>query len=96
MVICLLLLAFYSMGQQLPLNWTIDEVNLALCETIRQRAGRDLPTLLVHYKRSALFEKYARSDFKKALTEGFSEHNIPQEFDTVLWEAIAKIGKAPV
>ncbi len=65
---------------------TIREVNLALCETIRQRDGHSLPFLLSYYKTTEEFDQYSRFDFAAELTQISTEHHLLPEFLRVLKE----------
>ena len=46
---------------------TIDEINAALCETIRIRASSPLPLLLEHYKSQNMFLKYKNIPFSEMM-----------------------------
>lgn len=67
---------------------TITEVNLALCETIRQRKNHALPELLENYFRSELFTRYRSIDFQYFMknfdTHHFLPPNLEQRLKTVL------------
>jgi len=66
---------------------TIDEVNLALCETIRQLNGKSLPALLQLYKDSAEYNIYYDQDFLK-LMRVYEPNNLPPEFEHILKYAL--------
>jgi hypothetical protein len=53
---------------------TIDEVNLALGETIRKHNDSELPVLLDYYRGSAMYEQYRHQRFIQVL-HGFSQHH---------------------
>jgi len=42
---------------------TIDEVNFALCESIRQNSTAKLPLLLDHYSNTEKYDQYAPMEF---------------------------------
>lgn len=56
---------------------TIGEVNLALCETIRQYGNDPLPMLLACYRETGLFERYRELSFNKFLNNMSDNHFIP-------------------
>ncbi len=59
---------------------TIREVNLALCETIRQMEDDGLPFLLDYYRRSTNFSDYGAIDFASELFRFSGEHFLPSGF----------------
>jgi hypothetical protein len=59
---------------------TINEVNLALCETIRQRKEMELPYLLNYYRKSAAYTRYEPIDFATELVHLSGEHHLVPEF----------------
>ena len=63
---------------------TIREVNLALCETIRQQKDQELPYLLDYYKHSQTFLQYDKFYFKEEMRQVSEEHHVPQEFLKIL------------
>jgi UDP-N-acetyl-alpha-D-muramoyl-L-alanyl-L-glutamate epimerase len=58
---------------------TIREVNLALCETIRQRDKTVLPYLLEYYKNSQTYLRYNQVDFVTDLLHISDEHHLMPE-----------------
>ncbi|MEI7898548.1 MAG: hypothetical protein WCJ26_16045, partial [bacterium] len=56
---------------------TIHEVNVALCETIRQREAGDLPYLLDYYQNTPAYSRYNRTDFANELFRVSSGHHLP-------------------
>jgi len=65
---------------------TVNEVNLALCETIRQQKDTGLPFLLRYYKNSTIYENYCRIDFGNALSRLSGERHLPPLFFKILQE----------
>jgi len=63
---------------------TVREVNLALCEAIRQRSHTMLPLLLRHYRNSAVWPVYAELDFSDFLKETGTDHHVPPLFYNIL------------
>jgi UDP-N-acetyl-alpha-D-muramoyl-L-alanyl-L-glutamate epimerase len=63
---------------------TVREVNLALCETIRQRGEAELPFLLACYRNSRQFLKYGQVGFKPELLHLSAEHHLKPEFLKIL------------
>ena len=53
---------------------TIREVNLALCETIRQNKDTKLPFLLEYYRNSENFLQYDKMDFAREMSRISEEH----------------------
>ena len=66
---------------------TIDEVNAALCETIR-REKDGLPFLLEYYRHSPNFELFKNTDFTTHLKEFNTEHFLPGNFENLLKKKI--------
>ncbi len=60
---------------------TITEVNLALCETIRQRKNHALPELLKNYFRSEPFIRYRSIDFQCFMKKFENHHFLPPNFE---------------
>ncbi|MEI6681884.1 MAG: hypothetical protein WCO44_04615 [Bacteroidota bacterium] len=71
-----------GMAEEKPFDCvgTIREVNLALCETIRQREEHGLPFLLDYYRRTANFSDYDAIDFAGELFRFSGEHFLPAGF----------------
>jgi hypothetical protein len=59
---------------------TINEVNLALCESIRQRNKLELPYLLDYYNKSQAYTRYHQIDFATELAHLSGEHHLLPEF----------------
>lgn len=70
---------------------TIREVNLALCETIRQTNESALPFLLIYYKNSGKYLQYKRIDFKTELLQLSDEHHLLPEFLSIVQEWLGRI-----
>jgi hypothetical protein len=66
---------------------TIDEVNLALCETLRQTREDHLPALLIYYKKSKAFHRYHPLDFQDSLNHLDPEHFLSQKYLRLLTDA---------
>ena len=69
---------------------TIREVNVALCETIRQRKETELPDLVRRYRNSQIYPEYSHVDFFGELSHISDCHNLPKEFlkivrDCYMW-----------
>lgn len=62
---------------------TISEVNLALCEIIRQCGEKSLPVLLRVYKDSEEFTRYRIQDFDQ-LMKSYQPSNLPVQFENIL------------
>ena len=73
---------------------TVSEVNMALCETIRQRDGGELPFLLDHYKKSPAYYGCRHADFRAALRHLSAEHHLRPEFVTILESELEKVNSA--
>ncbi|MDD2413121.1 MAG: hypothetical protein RBS19_10355 [Bacteroidales bacterium] len=58
---------------------TIEEVNIALCEIIKQKQNVKLPILLQKYMESESYQKYNMLNFNDLLKEFNSEHHLPVE-----------------
>ncbi len=67
---------------------TIREVNLALCEAIRQRDASGLPFLLRYYIHTDAYRQYAGVEFEKALLHVETEHHLQPGFQQVLVNAL--------
>ena len=67
---------------------TINEVNLALCETIMQREETELPYLLDCYKNSQTYSRYKEFDFTTELCHLSGEHYLLPEFLKILLDCI--------
>jgi len=59
---------------------TVKEVNLALCETIRQARQKDLPALLNYYRSQPVYQHYRNVDFHAALVPLDLNHHVPETF----------------
>jgi hypothetical protein len=70
---------------------TIREVNLALCETIRQYKDTALPFLLGYYKNSRTFARYDQIDFATELSCLSREHHLQPEFFKILQDGVDKV-----
>jgi len=62
---------------------TIDEVNVALCETIKNKDGK-LPFLLEQYKSNANYEKYKNFSMSFFLKDFNNEHFLEKRFVEIL------------
>lgn len=58
---------------------TIEEVNIALCEIIKQKQNVKLPILLQKYMESENYQKYNMLNFNNLLKKFNSEHYLPVE-----------------
>lgn len=67
---------------------TINEVNLALCETIRQQGKTKLPFLLDYYKNSPAYTQYGFIDFSDELRYVSEGHHLLPEFLKILQERV--------
>jgi UDP-N-acetyl-alpha-D-muramoyl-L-alanyl-L-glutamate epimerase len=67
---------------------TIDEVNLALCMTIRQFAEDRLPYLLKRYRESALYKRYNAADPRILLNSVNPRHFLSSELLNLITERI--------
>ncbi len=63
---------------------TIREVNVALCETIRQAGDRDLPVVFQHYRQSVHWPLYSGIDFQGFLKKLSGPHFLAPEFLEIL------------
>ena len=63
---------------------TINEVNLALCETIREPGENKLPYLLDYYRDSPSYIRYRKFDFVGGLRHISEEHHLLPEFLKIL------------
>ena len=59
---------------------TIREVNVALCETIRQREDMELPYLVRYYRNSQNYQEYSHVDFAAELSHISEHHYLSKEF----------------
>jgi len=66
---------------------TIDEVNLALCETLRRTREDHLPSLLNYYKNSEPFHRYNPLNFQDSLNQSDPEHFLSQQYLRFLTDA---------
>jgi len=64
------------------------EVNLALCETIRQSHTNGLPFLMRYYSSQPLFQRYRTLSFRRALADTDPHHYLPPEYLTLLTAAL--------
>ncbi|MFA5781467.1 MAG: hypothetical protein WC868_04275, partial [Bacteroidales bacterium] len=62
---------------------TVDEVNAALCETIKNKNDK-LPFLLEYYKGSENYEKYKNNDMSFLLKNFNNEHFLEERFVEIL------------
>jgi hypothetical protein len=69
---------------------TINEVNLALCETIRQRKKMELPYLLDYYKKSMTYTRYEQIDFATELLHLSGEHHLLPELLKIINDYLRK------
>ena len=78
-----------GMAEEKPFDCvgTIREVNLALCETIRQREEHGLPFLLEGYRKSGTFTGYSTIDFATELFRFSGDHYLPSRFLELLMSA---------
>jgi len=67
---------------------TIDEVNLALCETIRRRNLKDLPALLRYYQGSSNFISYYQRDLSQFLQFSNPDHHLLNVYKSILNTAL--------
>jgi len=63
---------------------TIDEVNIALCETIRQYSKGKLPLLLDHYSNTEKYNQYAPMEFQEQMIGTDPNHNL----ESWLWQLL--------
>ncbi len=69
---------------------TIGEVNIALCETIRQSNKTLLPFLLGYYRNSVAYARFVRVDFAGELLHNSKDHHLLPEFLEILRNRIRK------
>jgi len=81
-------LAGIAAGKPFDCVGTLDEVNLALCEAIRQRDGLRLPALLAYYKGSMAYQRYFRENFRNGLVSISTEHHLDARLEGWLKSAI--------
>ncbi|MEI7983130.1 MAG: hypothetical protein WCI71_15880, partial [Bacteroidota bacterium] len=65
---------------------TVDEVNLALCEIIRQADPLSLPCLLAYYSNTNQYRRYHDMDFRDGLHTMGRDHHLTPEFLNILQE----------
>jgi hypothetical protein len=77
-----------GMAEEKPFDCvgTVNEVNVALCETIRHREAAELPFLLKYYLNSSAFMQYSQVDFTSELFQFSSEHHLSPEFSVIIGE----------
>lgn len=77
-----------GMAEEKPFDCvgTVNEVNVALCETIRHREAAELPFLLKYYLNSSAFMQYSQVDFTSELFQFSSEHHLLPEFSVIIGE----------
>ena len=66
---------------------TIDEVNIALCETIKNESGK-LPFLLEYYSKSENFIKYKNIDTASVLNDFNNKHFLDNNFTKILKKSL--------
>ena len=66
---------------------TIDEVNLALCETLRRTGEGHLPLLLEYYKQRGAYRRYNLLDFQNSLNHFNPEHFVSPQYLRLLTDA---------
>lgn len=66
---------------------TIDEVNMALCETIRKSDRRLLPDLLIRYLKTKQYRHYSGIGFWNFLNQIGRDHYLLPEFENILTSA---------
>ncbi len=67
---------------------TIDEVNAALCATIRKQPDDTLPRLLEKYRESPAFAKYEGFAIETLLNGYDTDHFLPEKFEKILKSAL--------
>jgi len=67
---------------------TIDEVNAALCATIRKLPEESLSRLLVEYKASETFRKFEKFSIDQLLASYDEVHFLPEKFEKLLKAAL--------
>ncbi len=76
---------------------TVDEVNMALCETIRGYEYRSLPATLVRYLETDQYRHYGDIDFRGFLNPVGKAHHLLPEFEKILLSAwYARFDQKPV
>lgn len=63
---------------------TTKEINIALCQTIRNQGDKGLPVLLKYYKTSPLFANYYSSTTEEQLKLFDKNHFLPPSFEKIL------------
>jgi len=66
---------------------TVDEVNMALCETIRKSDRRLLPDLLIRYLKTKQYRHYRGIGFWNFLNQIGRDHYLLPEFENILTSA---------
>ena len=59
---------------------TMDEVNLAMCETISHYGTNPLPYLAEFYRNSEKYRQYGTTGFRSSLAEWSVQHHLPPRF----------------
>ena len=72
---------------------TISEVNMALCETIRQREESELPYLLYCYRNSQKYSEYNQIDFANKLFHFSAEHHLLPEFLKIVKDCFINVNR---
>jgi hypothetical protein len=67
---------------------TVKEVNLALCELIRQYDTCRLPRLLDYYHTLSAYRQYRDIDFHSVLTSFDPHHYVPEDLFRILKSAL--------
>jgi len=67
---------------------TLQEVNLALCETIRQSGKKELPRLLTYYRSQPVYQRYRDVEFHTALVPFDLHHHVPQALLNLIKSAL--------
>ena len=72
---------------------TIKEVNMALCETIRQRGESELPYLLDCYRNSQKYPEYNQVNFTNELFNISAEHHLLPEFLKIVKDCFINVNR---
>ena len=67
---------------------TVDEVNLALCESIKQYGNKELPVLLNYYSKSKNYLKFKKLKFINFLTDFESINFLEKNYEEILKQRI--------
>lgn len=67
---------------------TVDEVNFALCEVIKNYENKELPFLLEYYSNSQSYFKYKDLSFENYLADFENDHFLEDEFEKILKQRI--------